>query len=787
MSIVDRHSLLPQWGHRLVRWVPAIVGYVATLVMFVAFNTPLLSVFLYSLYLLVFAAIPGTLLWRMLRTNPKSFLEEVAAGTTLGLCVQTLLTWLLTPFGVPRLAAVWIVIVVGLCIVRPRLRSLWRSQADAAETPAWMGWALSAFSVLACWWVVNNDWRNHTISQIPGMPGQWYAVAPQEDMNFQQAISAMVLHGGTTFPNVAAIPLKYELMVSYHIADAARWTGIDLTVLVLRLATIPLLILAVLLCAALAHRITKSSVGAVLGAGFAYFTNPPPLWAGTHYPLIQVASLNLGVYRSPTQTFAQPIFHLLLLLAIVIISRKRVSLPQLSAFVLIAFVAGGAKATLLPQTICALIAALAVGWIIRARKSGRILFLLGAVAVLFLATLYLILGTGARGLVPSLDVTATHWTAFASLLHPAFAIHLSPFKAAFLAVGWSLGVIAALVAIIVKRKDLGVWMLAGVGLSGFGGSLLTAHPTLSQIWFLRGAWPLLGILAGIGVFEAAKALHVNRRVGVAVVPVSLVLGLGAAVAVRHSFHIPIAYEYQKTWADLFAPYAVLISLSLLIGAIAVLVIVLFAKRRRAPLSGLVIVGLLVSVVALQGSSATELAVQGLLPMSQTSWFPKTDADGAYAARWVRDHSQVDDTIVTNMHCLGTAQPPFSAQPPVKAEPPVDAYCSNARHFWLGALSERQVLLEGWDYAPAPQDVAPDWDSAPAGTRFWDPAFLAQNDGALSSPSPTTMNWLREHSVDWIVVDRSVSRESSRLKNYADLVLVKGHFAVYRVDSNAAGG
>lgn len=759
----------------LLRWAPAVAGYLVCLVMFAAFGTPLLSVFLYSLYLLVFAAVPGTLVWRMLRTGPGSFLEEVAAGTTLGLCVQTFLVWVLTPLGVPRLAAVWVVIVVGVCIAHPRLRGLWRSQA-VGRTPVWMGWALSAISVVSCWWVVNNDWPGHPVSQIPGMPGQWFAVAPQQDLYFQQSITAMVLHGGNSFANIAGVPLKYELMASYHMADAARWTGIDLTLLVLRLNFFPVLILAVLLCAAIAHRITKSAGGAVLGAGFAYFTNPPPLWAGALDPLINVGSLNLGLSRSATQTFGQPVFHLLILLLIVILSRRRVSVAQLGAFVLIAFVAGGAKATLLPMAVCALLAALVIGWVLRARRSGRILIMTGSSVVLFGAALYLILGTGSRGLVPSLDVTATHWTAFALLLRPAVALHLSPFKAAFLIAGWYLGLIASLLAVIFKRRELGVWILAAVGLSGFGGSLLTAHPFLGQIWFLRGAWPLLGTLAGVGVFEAARALHVKRWVGAVVALVSLAVGFGGSLLVRHSFHIPTVYEFQKTWARLFAPYVALIVIALGVGAIVVLVSRLPAVRRRIELVGsAVLVGLLVSVLALQGSGATELALKGLLPLGSSGAFPAIDPQGAYVARWLRANSQTDDVVATNMHCI----PPTTVRP-------VNDTC-DARHFWLGALSERQVLLEGWSYVPALKSVAPDWVETSGISRFWDPDLLAQNDAAISSPTAATTAWLRSHSVDWIVVDRSISPESPQLKNYADLVLVKGNFAVYRLDAPSAAG
>jgi hypothetical protein len=704
----------------------------------------------------------------MLRTHPRSFLEEVTAGTTLGLCVQVFLTWLLTPLGVERAASTWIVAVVGACLVHPRLQSLWRSQARSTETPTWVGWALSAVSVTACWWVANNDWPGHPIEQIPGKPGQWFTVASQVDINFQQAISAMVLHGGTSFPNVAASPLQYELMVSYHIADAARWTGIDLTVLVARLQPFPVLILAVLLCALIAYRITKSPAGAVLGAAFAYFTNPPPLWEDTRNPLINVGSLNLGLSRSATYSFGQPILLLAILIVFVVISHKRLKIPPLLAFGLVAFVAAGAKATLVPQLICALLAVLVLGWILKATLSGRILVLIGLCGVILVAALYFVLGTESRDLTPSLDVTATHWTAFALLLRPADALYLGIPKAAFLTVGWLLGVSAAAVAIIVKRRSLKVWFLTAIGVSGLGGTLLTAHPSLSQIWFLRTAWPLMGVLAGIGVYEASKALRLRRRARVGTVTTALVLGLAAAALVRLRFHVPTTYQFQKTWAVLFAPYVMLIGLCLLVGVVVVFSITR-AMKRHFPVKQMLVVGLIISLVALQGSGFLELANKGLYPLAQTAHFPKVDAQGAYVARWVREHSATQDVLATNMHCV---------QEP---ERPVDGIC-DTQHFWLAALAERQVLLEGWAYAPAPPGVDPEFIPSVGRSRVWDPQFLNENDASITHPTRRIMNWLRDQDVRWIVVDRSVSHESTKLQNYADLELVKGHFAVYRVTS-----
>jgi hypothetical protein len=135
--------------------------------------------------------------------------------------------------------------------------------------------------------------------------------------------------------------------------------------------------------------------------------------------------------------------------------------------------------------------------------------------------------------------------------------------------------------------------------------------------------------------------------------------------------------------------------------------------------------------------------------------PKSRVD---AARWLRAHTDPDEVVATNAHCLG-----YWGQ------------LCDSRSFWLSAYSERSVLVEGWGFAPR---------MAPTGlTHFWDQPKLDLNDAAFTAPTAQVLGELvRRYGVRWLVVDRRVAREAPGLGRLATLRYDNGRIAIYRVDS-----
>ena len=764
-------------------WAPMVVATVICSSILIAFGTPVTAIALYALYLTVFAAVPGTLVWRMLRPGSHGFLEDVVAGTVLALAVQALLTYILAPWGLARAASLWVVAIVVLCIARPRSRTFWHSAARR-RTPPWMSWTLAVVSVLAVWSVAVRDFRVNPIAPIPGLPGQYFPRAPYADAMFHQAVSGSALRGAATYPQNLSSHITYQMMVYEHLADVHRWTGVDLTLLVMRLHTVPLMVLAIVLCGVIAYRLTGQGAVGGLGAVLGYMTTPPALYHDSVSPFRTIGGLlGAGLYRSPTQAFGQPLFILAVLLIVVLLTRARLSWRLTAALALVMFVAGGAKATFLPTLICALAAVLVVGWCARAGKTTHVVPLAGLCVAAFAASLVVFYGTNTQGL--ELDFgrqMLSHVTPVARALGDPGILSRRIVGLVLIAGAWLVGVIGAVAALITRPRDLRAWLLFGVGAAASGATMLAAHPGQSQMYFIIGGWPVFGTLAAVGIGDLVRKVKMRSLTWIAAAA-AMATGLVVSLLLRRRFEIPTGFQGWRSYLGLGAPFIVLAALALAIALLVGAVDVACGRRladagndARVPRRFVALVPL-IAVAVVQGAAFSDAVARNAGQITQSGVLPTSTApknfegvpippDGAYIAREVRRVSGPNDVIATNMHCRSGI--------PV----PQGGIC-DARHFWLAALSERQVLLEGWAYSFPPSGVV-----LPEGNTvndwFWDQDLLERNDAAISEPSDAGMEWLREKGVDWIVVDRSRLPGSSDLSRYAKQVLERGEFAAYRL-------
>jgi len=139
-------------------------------------------------------------------------------------------------------------------------------------------------------------------------------------------------------------------------------------------------------------------------------------------------------------------------------------------------------------------------------------------------------------------------------------------------------------------------------------------------------------------------------------------------------------------------------------------------------------------------------------------------DGIDVARWLRDHSDPDDLVATNVHY--TCYPGHYTCDPrhYTCYPRLDNAC-DTRSYWVSAYSERRILVEGW---------------GTSGTPFWDPSLLAANDMAFTDPSAAAVAKLRDaYGVHWLFADLT-SADSDSIGRYADLRYREGDFAVYEL-------
>jgi hypothetical protein len=157
-------------------------------------------------------------------------------------------------------------------------------------------------------------------------------------------------------------------------------------------------------------------------------------------------------------------------------------------------------------------------------------------------------------------------------------------------------------------------------------------------------------------------------------------------------------------------------------------------------------GLLLPLQSLaKPASVSPPSVERNLPLGPT-------AAQADAARWLRDHAAPGELIATNAHCA------------VKNV----SGCDN-RHFWIAALSERHVLVEGWGYTNTINDLVAGTGLNPNRLPLWDQQRLSDNDIAFTSTTRDNLRVLREkYGVHWLYVDPDQTPVSQELGKLATL-------------------
>ncbi|MEU4836441.1 hypothetical protein, partial [Streptosporangium sp. NPDC023615] len=206
----------------------------------------------------------------------------------------------------------------------------------------------------------------------------------------------------------------------------------------------------------------------------------------------------------------------------------------------------------------------------------------------------------------------------------------------------------------------------------------------------------------------------------------------------------------------------------------------------AVVSGAVVSGAVVSGAVVSGGTGTEQAARATRaarsgqstqiarPAPEAETGPVTapataPPPGALAAgRWLRDHSRPDELVATNAHCRWGMENPC-----------------DGRHFWVAALTERRVLVEGWTYTA--RNTARWRPGMPTlHLPFWDAALIGLNDTVFSAPTAENVRLLRErHGVRWLLADEHRRTVSPDLGSLATLRFRSGAYAVYRLPDRAA--
>ncbi|MEU7856532.1 hypothetical protein [Nonomuraea sp. NPDC049141] len=741
---------------RLISWLPAVLaaGYVVAVLTFYGVSARDTAVF--GAYLLLCVTLPGLLLIRALFGRRRTLAEEVALGTVLGYAVEVMTYIVGRALGVPLLVLAWPIATYLAFLAVPRLRWHWRGGARP-HAPVWWSWALAA---IFCYLVAWSAWSHFSIGPLtwPDLVGY-----PDDGPFHLALIAELKQHMPPTVPIVAGEPLFYHWFVYAHYAATSWITGIEPMVLLFRLSMLPMLAAFVVLVAMLGRKVTSSWKVAVIATAATVFIGAPRLFLGSVSAFTH-GGVHDAAWGSPTFTFGALIFVAVVLVLIDLLKHRSLDAGAWLLFAVLLVAVMGGKATHLPMLAAGLLIVLVVSTLVERRPRWGALVALAMTAVCLIFAQFVLFGGQRQGtvvaplaymgdiwhdltgmpvetaapLLPLLAVTAIYLLAWGITCAPVFGLLSEPK--------------------LLLRPD--VVLMLGLGAAGLGAALVLDQPGGSHLWFLWAAHPYLATLAVYGLVVALRRARVSRRAALCAAGA----GTLCAYAVPILCGVRAPLSPGQPVSVLFLPYVVLAD----VLAVAVGGMLMLGRSRQVwalVLAGLAAIGLPAAhhVRALSrmddgGDRTTAAEVQ-----------PAPAPGGVLsAARWLRAHAGEDDLIATNVHCRWGFENPC-----------------DTRQFWVSALTERRVLIEGWAFTPTNADR---WQPGLLVMHlpFWDRVRYDTNEAAFRSPSTETISRLRDHyGVRWLIADESRGGVSPDLPVFAQPVFRSSDVAVYRTEAGAA--
>jgi hypothetical protein len=305
------------------------------------------------------------------------------------------------------------------------------------------------------------------------------------------------------------------------------------------------------------------------------------------------------------------------------------------------------------------------------------------------------------------------------------------------------------------RRDPINWVLLGGGLAAACAVAVFTHPGLSQWYFARTGGPLLALGSALGlvvmVDELGKRGVRPILVGLVAGPVMILLPLAVFGIIRPG-HGGLIHATKLVVSSLL--------ILLLAGAVAALL----TPRLRGPA-----IAAAMTVAVLSGGVA--LVTRGVITSEVSKPLASVKPDHVLAvgrgqidaARYIRDHSDINDLVMTNRHCTT----------------PIEPKRCDSRRFVVGAFSERQMLVEAWTPTVEANDLGPNGKESVV-VDYWKPDILALNDGFVAQPDADKARRLRELGVRWVMVDFT-RPHAATLEPYAKERYRNDYAAVYEFE------
>jgi hypothetical protein len=714
-------------------------------------HAPAGAVLRYGAFVAIGITLPGLIVWRLVTRRAANLAEDLAAGFVTGTAALILSYLGCAALGLQRWGWLWAAPVLFLGAAVPAWRRIWWSRCARPLRPV-TGWLLALAAAVPL--LVVNQHGPERFTPAFTDPRVNYP-----DMPFHTALAASARYDvPLQAPWVQGEPMKYHYFFHQLVAATSWATGVELTDLIYALAWLPLLLAGGVLVFVLADRLVPRSAWAgplaVLVAGVGGTLQP--------YPHVALAAdmMATSQYLSPTQNLGVALAMLLCLVAVDLLTGLR-SPARWALLALAALAASGSKATVLPLILCGfglvfLVQLLHRRFDLRALAGGAL------AAVVTAGSVIVVFGGQSSGLAVRFARTFARMPPYQSL-RTTSGLVVDPKAQLATAIvtllAWAIAV-AGLFVLLASRaawRDNAVVFLAGFGISGFAALLLTDQPGNSELYFHRTALPAIAVLACAGLARLA------RRIPGApwLVAASGAAGLAACGLSRA---LADGQVRRDAWA-LAAPWLAT-GAALLVAAAVVTLGWRLARRPGRPVLVFALALLTAGTVG-----ATWVPVMALVTERGTGGkiFEVATPGGAgsteaTAARWLRDNSAPGDLVATNAHCA--ARPRGGC---------------DARHFWIAALTERHVLVEGWAYTNTVNEIVARTGASANLLPFWDQPRLHANDEVFEHPSAAAVARLKDrYGVRWLYADTSYARVPAELNRFATLRYSRPGVRIYEL-------
>lgn len=750
------------WG-RALRWSAGGSVALASFWVLLANGVSVQETARYAAYFVVGVTVPGVIVHRLLRGQRPSLVEDLGLGVATGISLELLAGFVLGALGADQLSRWWWLAVYGLWLaVPPVRRRVIHGPWERCESVA-QAWAIASVCIVALLELVPFFRQNP-------LPPEDSTI--NIDRWWHLAVTAEILKpGDVQVPQVAGEPLVYHWFSHLHMAIAGATSGVDLPVVVLRLWIVPVALATVAVIVALARHVSRVTWSGPLAVWLTLAAvTGGALWASGAIPARVI------FFNSPSQTLT----NLLVVaagLCFVDATRRRLRGLEWVWLVLLVFACMGVKPTALTALLGGTLLATA-GGLLR-RRVDTTLIVVSTVLGLLLAFVMPMMSGSLSGKA-TLFASLESMSPYAELAGSDALLATSPglvlesldsstaWIVALITVGRLLvGHATTLIGLVGLamprvRLDGASWWLAGASLSGWAAFLVVDHPSRSQFFFLSTVFVFGAVLT------AWVAASLCERSGARTpVVASIVAGVLVGWLAR-----------QTQWlladrTDLGLLDAVVLPIAIAATGLAVAGYVLARWLRRTrfslPMSAVVIF-MVIGLVVPGSIARTADLLRGVTTASpgavDTDSIDFLSSGAQEAALWLRQNSNPLDVLATNAHC--------------RPGQPYREGC-DARGFWLSALSERRVLLEGWGYTA---EASAEWgvNGQPTARQPspW-PDRLQLSQGIFTAPTQQTAAKLRDRGVTWLVGVRSAGPVANSLGDFASPEFENDDVVIYRLE------